>query len=291
MAFYLGKPGSFAMITLPHPGRGIDASNQRLSRTSETIGGGRQVTFAPGPGRREWRLPWRSLTPEQASVLEEFATGARGPGPFCFLDPGRRNHLTANQSAATSVDLGTTGFTPSASETVASSSTLYVRGPRSLKWSVTSATAGVLKFDAPGSYAGMPVPPATTWTLQAAIQPGGADTSFTIGAALVWLNSAGSTVATTVGPAVATTASTWNLIVATGTCPATALYVRPEIRVTAGVSTTSDVYVDKPMLDMHHSVRPWVLGTGIPLVSVTEMGTTYRTLPRRGADLTLVEVG
>jgi len=46
-----------------------------------------------------YELDWASLQPDQHSIVEEFHLGARGPGPHVLLDPWRRNHLTANQSA------------------------------------------------------------------------------------------------------------------------------------------------------------------------------------------------
>lgn len=291
MAFFLGRYGS--LVQLPQPGRGITPTLIRPSSTRQTIGGGQAVALTPGPGRRTWALSWASLTPDTASVLEAFYAGGNGFGPFVFLDPGRRNHLGANQSAATSVSNDTTGFTPGASETVASVTTPVLRGPRALSYAATSATAGILTLDPPTGLAGWPTPALATWTFSAQLRGGGADPTVTAGLALVWLDSAGATLSTTLGSAITTSSSAYAQVSASAAAPANAVGFKAQVRVTPGSITGSTiVYVDQPCLDLSSSVRAWVMGTGVPQVSITDNPVTYPwALPKRAATMALVEVG
>ncbi len=291
MTFWLGRPGT-VLTALPHPGRGIQATLERPSRTRQTIGGGQTSALSPAPGRRGYDLQWSSLTFENRSTIEEFHSGAKGTGPWILLDPWRRNHLQGNQSAATSLFNDTTGFTPSSSETVTSSAALVYRGPKALQWAATSATSGILTFDPPNGLTGWPTPATTAWTLQARVRGGGSDPIVTIGCAIVWLDSAGATLSTSTGSTVATASGSWSQISVSATAPANAVWFKPQLRITpASISSSTLVTVDVPMLDMNSTVRTWVHGTGMPLVTLTGSDTSYRRPQRATATLTLVEVG
>ncbi len=291
MTFWLGKAGS-VLTALPHPGKGVDATLVRPARVSQTVGGGQVVARAPGTGRRTYDLAWKSLSPEQHSIVEEFHTGARGAGPFVLLDPWRRNHLTAAQSAATSIDNTTTGWAGSSGDVLASSAALTYRGPRALQWTVLAASAGILTLTPPGTLTAWPTPPLQPWTLSARVRGGGTDAVVTIGAAIVWLDAAGATLSTTLGSTSSTAAGSWSQISASASAPANAVGFRAELRVTpASIAVSTTVTVDVPMLDMASTVRAWVLGTGVPLVSCTDTETSYRKPLKREASLTLVEVG
>ncbi len=55
---------------------------------------------------------------------------------------------------------------------------------------------------------------------------------------------------------------------------------------------TVDVYVGQPQLDMSTAVRPWVVGTGVPQVSMINFSPVYDVVvPYASATATLVEVG
>lgn len=341
MTFWLGRPGTL-LTALPHPRKGINPTLTRQSSTVATIGGGRIVGYAPGPGRRQYDMAWSGLDQVTASVLEEFAVGARGPGPFALLDPGRRNHLSANQSAAGSVDLDGTGWTPSAGETVDAVAWPYVRGPRSLRWSLppSGASAGRLQLDGPLGYPGVPIPAGQPWSFSAKVSGGGADQAVTIAAVLAWLDASGFEIAATIGTPAATASGTWSTVsVSTATPPSAAVYVRAELRATAGTHSSGstgrgdlphfpvrlraasgpsmltkglaarggpaagsvlhdwwfggqvEVYVDQPQLELAAAPSAWVLGTGVPLVAMPSLDTSYRTLPKRGHQATFVEIG
>lgn len=292
MTFWLGKPAT-VLIALPHPGRGIDSTLGIPTNPRQTIGGGLAVDRAP-KGTRTYELAWASLTPEQHSIVEEFQLGARGRGPFVLLDPWRRNHLSTNQSSATSTTNTGTGFTPSALESVASAATPVRRGPRALAWTIpSSSTAGILTITPPPGHTMWPTPALATWTFSAWVRGGGTDPIVTIGSDIVWLNTTGATLTTATGSTIATSSGAYAQISQIATAPANAVGFNLRLRVTpASVGAGgSIVYVDQPQLDMYNGVRNWVLGTGIPLVSVTAKETGYRKPVKNSASLSLAEVG
>lgn len=291
MTFWLGAPAS-VLTALPHPGRGLDAPLNIPTNPRQTIGGGLAVDRAP-KGTRTYELAWTSLSPEQHSIVEEFQHGARGRGPFILLDPWRRNHLTANQSSATSTWNTTTGFTPSASETVASATTPVRRGPRALAWTIpSSSTAGILTITPPSGHTMWPTPALATWTFSAWVRGGGTDPIVTIGSDIVWLDTAGATLSTATGSTIASASGAYAQISQISTAPAGAVGFNLRLRVTpASVSASATLYVDQPQLDMYNGVRNWVFGTGVPLVSCTAKGTAYRKPVKNSASLTLAEVG
>lgn len=55
--------------------------------------------------------------------------------------------------------------------------------------------------------------------------------------------------------------------------------------------STVDVYVDQVQLDMFASTRAWVLGTGMPRVTWTELPDTYPFADAHDVSATLLEVG
>jgi len=348
MTFYFGKPAA-GLVALPHPLRGIVPSSDRNSTIHTSSAGGRVVDMATRT-RRTWSLAWSWLDTVTFSTLEEFFTGGRGPGPFALLDPGRRNHLTANQSATTSASNDATGFAVAAGsgELLASADAPILRGPRSLRWSLPpTVTSGVLNLDPPQGLFGFPIPAGTPWTWSGQVSSAGLP-SVTITPVLSWRRADGSEVSATSGTPVAAVVGAWTAFsVSLGTPPAGALYVRPQLRITPGVLVTAatgtdvtdiasppsrypavsgrvavagpnsplvagysprgwgasyilvdrapavstDVLVDQLMLDMFATARTWVVGTGVPMVSMTSLRESYRLLPDRDVTATFVEVG
>lgn len=350
MTFYFGKP-ALGLVALPSPLTGLTPTSDRNSTTHTASSGGRTVDFARRT-RRTFTLGWKALDPVSYSVLEEFYTGARGPGPFALLDPGRRNHLTAQQSGATSQYNDASGFTVAAGsgEAVASSAGPVLRGPRALRWTVPgTVTSGVLTLDAPFGLTGYPTPAGTPWTFSGQVSSAGIAPSVSITPVLSWRRLDGSEVAATLGtPVNAVTGAFSGFSVSLGAPPAGALYVVPQLRITPGVltstqagtdlndwatgprrsltagvsltvggpnralvsspaqprdwgvsavtlerptQTSTDVVVDQLQLDMSATARTWVLGTGVPQVSMTTMAEQYVVLPDRSVTATFVEVG
>ena len=236
MTFYFGKPAA-GLVALPNPLRNITPTNDRAATVHTSSSGARQVDLAPRT-RRTFTIGWAWLSPEVFSVLEEFYTGARGPGPFVLLDPGRRNHLTANQSGATSQTNDATGFVVAAGsgEFVASSSAPVLRGPRALRWSLPgTVVSGVLDLTPPFGLVAFPVPAGTPWTFSGQATAAGMAPSVTITPTLSWRRADGSELSITSGTPVAVGAgwSAWSVSVAA--VPAGALYVCPQLRVAPGL--------------------------------------------------------
>ncbi len=104
---YLGRPGLLAAIGSPKGD--VEASRQRRTSVFELGAGGFAVDQMLG-GARTYTINYAQITREKWAVLQAFADGHEGPGPFAFLDPGQRNMLPANVSAATSVTNDSTDF-------------------------------------------------------------------------------------------------------------------------------------------------------------------------------------
>jgi hypothetical protein len=191
MPFYLGNPPGQAQLTAairPHQRNLV-----RVTNVKATIGGGQVVTKAPGPGRATYQLTWNWLLPEEFSVLEEFYTDARGPGPHALLDPSRRNLLTANQSSTGGVFSDTTGFSVDPSEALSLTTALLSGSSVStLRWSLPGvATAGVLSFTPPGTLGGIPAPAGQAWTFSCQVAGGGNDPAVLVTPALLFLDATG----------------------------------------------------------------------------------------------------
>jgi hypothetical protein len=55
--------------------------------------------------------------------------------------------------------------------------------------------------------------------------------------------------------------------------------------------STVDIYLDRPQLDMAATVRAWVLGTGLPQVTWTDLPDEYPLADHHHVSATLMEVG
>lgn len=291
MTFYFGR-ASAGLVALPPPGKGLTPTLERQSTVHESSSGGRVVDLASRT-RRTFALSWTDLDPAALSTLEEFFTGARGPGPFVLLDPGRRNYLTPNQSGATSQSNDGTGFQVSAGsgEAVSSASAPVLRGPRSLRWSLpATVTSGVLDLTPPAGLIGFPTPAGTPWTWSGQISSAGLAASVTVTPALSWVRADGSEVAATLGTPVAATPAGWAAwSVSLATPPAGAVYVRPQLRVATGVLVTGGFGGD--VVDMIGQPRR---GSG-HLGAVAIGGRVLVVAPRPArwgtGGLTLIEAG
>ena len=104
---YFGRPG--ALTTIRAPRGSFAGSRQRRISVFELGVGGAAVDQMVG-GARTYVISYEQLNRTDWAVLEAFAQGLEGPGPFALLDPGQRNMLPANVSGATSVTNGTGGF-------------------------------------------------------------------------------------------------------------------------------------------------------------------------------------
>lgn len=332
MPLWLGNPG--AVVQLPSPKSGLDPTSTVPVTVRQTIGGGQAVSRAPGSGRRTYQALWPWIEHDAYSVLEEFRVGARGTGPHALLDSGRRNVLSANQSASTAASYDADGFTVDPTEAVTSSNELlYGSSVRSLKWSLPDvSTAGVLRFDPPAGIPGIPAPAGQPWTFSVQLAGGGVDGTVTVAPGLLWMDAAGVAAGVTVGAPVVLTAGIFAAAYVTAATPLSACFqpallvdlttVSPlaqgpgdvpvrrapwtmPVKRAANVGPlpypinvyrptgvyAADIYVARPMLDMYAAVRAWVLGTGVPRVSVTALTENYPALPGRAVTATFVEAG
>lgn len=241
MTFWLGKP-ALGLVALPSPLKGLTPTLGRASTIHEASSGARSVDIAPR-SRRTYSMAWMALDQGPYSTLEEFFTGARGTGPFALLDPGRRNHLTVNQSSAGSSSGDASGFAVLAGsgETVTVQTARVQRGPRALRWLLPgTVTAGVLDLDPPFGLLGWPTPAGQPWTWSGSVQLGGVVSSVTVTPVLSWRGVDGAELAATLGTPVAATPGAWTaFVVSLAAPPAGALYVRPQLRIAPATLATS----------------------------------------------------
>lgn len=240
---YFGRVG--ALVQLPSPRRGLDATWVRPSSVKTTLGGGQVVQFAPA-GRRTWRVEWPVLSYDRYAVLEEWYTGARGPGPFVLLDTARRNHLARNQAAATSAELDASGWSVAdgSGEAVTSTADAYQRGPRSLRWTLPATVlSGVLGLDPPTGLVGVPAPAGQPWSWSGVLSLAGVAPSVPVTPVLSWRRVDGSEVATTAGTPVVAVPGAWTsyAVSAPAGPPAGGVAVDAQLRVTPGVLTAAAI--------------------------------------------------
>jgi hypothetical protein len=288
MPMWLGNPGG--VVQLPYPARGLTPTLSIPATVRRTIGGG-QVVSRAGAGRRTYQLAWEFLTPEQFSVLEEFYTRARGPGPFALLDPGRRNRLSLNQSSATSTEGNAAGFTVDPSEAVTPNPDVYLRGPQSLRWTLpATVSAGVLDFDAPRGLFGVPAPAGQPWTFSGVLSLGTPGLSVSVTPVLSWRRIDGSEAAVTSGTPVAAAPGAWTAYsVQLAAPPAGAVSLRPQLRVAPGVLVTAGAGVDVTETQAVPTPRPGSIQVtgGLPGTFATVVAAPRRTT----RDIATVERG
>lgn len=289
--FYLGKVGT--MVALPDPLPGASNPATRESTTRPTIGGGRIVSFSPAPGRRTWDMQWQHLDPDQAAYLEAFFVGANGPGPFALLDTARRNHLSAGQSSATSVDADVSAFTVDASEGLSSTADMYQRGPRSLRWTLPSTvTSGVLVVDPPTGLVGFPTPSGLPWTFSGSLYVAGEAASVTVTPVLSWRRSDGSEVSTTSGTPVVVAGAWSSFSVSLSGPPAGAVALVPQLRVTPGVIATGAAGANLVQVIAAASPRPMAphVATGRTLMATTPRRPAAASVVLERSPLTTTDV-
>lgn len=254
---YLGRPGALAAIRSPRGA--VEATRQRRTSTFDLGLGGAAVDQMVG-GARIYVINYDQLFREDWTTLQGFLDGHEGPGPFAFLDPGQRNMLPANMSAATSVTNGTDNFTVAGSGcTIASSNVFTDAGPRSLAWTFSNASPGAsaavyLTADWPSSWFtyGVPVVLGRPLCFSAWVRGGGTDAIVTYASSIIWRDASGVAVgaAATAGSGnVTSAAGAFAQIYATGTPPSNAFYADWKINYISGVSAGSIGYFRRFMLN------------------------------------------
>jgi hypothetical protein len=294
---YLGRPGALEIIYAPKGN--IERTRVRLVDVFGLGGGGYRVSKQLG-GARRYQIDYTRLTYETFKTLEAYDQGHNGVGPFVFLDPSQRNILTPNQSSATSERNDTNNFTVSGSgATIASSSTVYRRGPRSLAMTFQFAgTTGGVACDTPAlDWIGFPLVTGRNMCFSAWVLGGGTDGVMTVRATIRVYDITGTLLTTYVDlTTVVTNTSTWQQVSVQAYSPtAGQVWAIPRLEVISGVNAGDIIYMDQ--LNFHEGTTndtTWSPGTGILPVSVVSLADawpitapTYREKPT----LILQEVG
>lgn len=293
---YFGTPGT--LITLVNPKGGAAATRQRDTTLFPLGSGGALVDRMVG-GKRTYTISYENLDYASYATLLAYQQGHNGVGPFALLDPGQRNQLTANQSAATSETNDTSNFTVAGSGgAITSDSTLYLRGPRSLKWSfsVSTPASATLTLNAPAAeFAGIPIVlrPYTFWFYVRAASGSG---PVSVQAKMAYLTVSSSANGSDTGNLTAATSAAWTIVSVTGTPGANSAYLNCSVVASAATIASGEaINLDEFMLNEGSTAdTSWAPGTGVvPVAFLTLpdqwqfLNSDYRVAPVA----TLQEVG
>ena len=290
---YLGRPG--ALEAIPLPGQSFEATRVRVTDAYQLASGavrGQQTV----DGSRVFAIAYDGLDYETYSILAAYHGGHNGPGPFAFLDPGRRNLLTANQSSAGVAFADTTDWTVAGTGgSIAFDSTVSERGPGSIRWTWASSTPAsatlTLNPPSPNTWPGIPLPVRQhTFTVRA-LCGSGVSGSVTVALVATYLNTAGGTISSTTGSTVAVTGASWQtLTVSTGAPPAGFAYLTLSLSATvATIGAGEYINIDKPLLVEGSVADPiWTPGTGVRPVMVASLTDVRQMYAPLWPDGTLV---
>lgn len=254
---YLGKPG--ALIEIPDPRPGVEATADRQGGTNTTLGGRYRVDY-PGAAPRTFALSWSDgypyLTPEQYDVLERLYFE---PGPYVFLpysSRGRWNYAARTHSP----------------------------------WIIGSDTADFdySFFPGHGLYIdmGTPVAPGVMWSFQTSVSLT-SGTAVSLSSFLDWYDASSALISTTVGPVDTPQAwSDWNLTI-TDMAPSGAAFVIPRIHGDAMANLSYSF--SKVQLEIGQPTTP-LMGKGCPIVSFKELTMVYNFANQIAATASLVDV-
>lgn len=293
-----GIPGQ--LVTLPYPRNGVEATRIRPVDVFQLDSGGVRVGKLVG-GKRRYQLRWENLDYEMFTRALAYEQGHCGTGPFVLLDPGQRNLLTVNQSGATGETYDTTGFSVAGSGgSLASTTAVYRRGPRSLSWifAYSTPTSGTVTLSTPSSeWTGIPVVSGGSYVFAVQAKGGGSDAVVGLTARITWYDAAGATVATSAGSNATTSSSAWVQPYVVAVAPTTAVYALPSVSANGSTVTSgSVVYLDEFQLELGAGPTAWRPGTGVLPVSVVSLApdTHSNWMPAIRVDrpvLVLQEVG
>ncbi len=284
--FWIGRIGDLSLI---RPGPGYSRDSNDHATMHDLLDG--QMVQRSLHNYRIWQVSIQYMTQAEVSLLEEYRTRQRGPGPHVFIDPHTVNYLWPNQASGTDAVMSTEGFTITGTgETLASSTTVSYTGVRSLAWTLSppvTGSGGVMHLVPPDGRFGWATPPVTglgqPWAFSAWVRSGGTDATMTIYPRLRWMNTAGSGIGGVNGSAIVTNASTWQQLIVTGYAPtgSTITQLNPCLIVSgASVTGSGIVYADRMQLEMCSAVSDWRYGQGQPLVSIIQDGETVVRVAR-----------
>jgi hypothetical protein len=292
MPFYLGAAGSLQQ--LPPVQRNLEMPLQRKGGTHELLDG--SLVRDTVSYRRRYTLNWSWITLDQLSVLE--ALYLQG-GPLVYLDPVRRNQLTANQSMGTDVTDAPDGFIARFQGTATSDTAQFRSGTRSLKWDTVTALGatgrGVYAYNSVSAIDSTwsPVLPSTSYTASIYAR---ASASVSMAAIIDWMTAAGVYISTSTGSAANPgTANFSSRFTVTATSPANAAYAIPALLNQGTTGAAVQVWSDEWQLERAAAATAWVVGTGASRVLFDDLTSTLvhkmgaSGTPRFNCQATLLE--
>jgi hypothetical protein len=291
--FWLGPAGGLVQVRAPSPD--YTTPRIRLGGTHETLAGG-LIRDTIGYRRTiTLRLP-PDQTAEQYSALE--ALYELPLGPYRYLDPTRRNLLTANQSSGTDAARDTTGLVVNTQGVISSSTAQAHSGTRSILWDTVTPLGATGRGVTFGTSSTGPdktwaaVLPSTAYTLSMWAR---ASAAVQMKSRIDYCDAAGTNLSTINGTPV-TLSTSWQQITATGTSPSNVAYALARATNSDTPAGAVQVYLDDAQLEEGSTASTWVLGTGVPLMTIDSFEPDYSLYaadaapPSLGAMMVLLEV-
>lgn len=284
------------------PDTGYDG-NLDQGRVAHAMLGGGTTVQRQAKTYRSYGLSFSGQTPDMADQLVSAAYGLLGNGPYWFVDPLWRNVLPGHIAACGTLQQNSTGFVPSASNTVAFSSSIAPPSAAPLNgvqvWVATaSGTLGINQSAALVNEASaVPVIPGVPITFAAWIK---SIANTTLTAVANFSNNVGTSVGTvTLSPTWASTSTyaRFSATCAPGSFPAGA--VTASLRLQSSAATTihlaafDDQFVTASVAGVGANALPaWVLGLGVPKVIIIggQKAAHGGRLWRRNHDITFAEI-
>lgn len=261
MASFLGPLGG--MVKMPCVSE-IQSVRESRYRVSTSVEGVARARLLPHPLPRSWQASVAVEDPGMLDVVEAYALGLYGPGPFAFVscDAARLNVLTPAQSALRNVG---PGFAPAGPVTVQGTSL-----PVSAAVSVSSSWRGLV--DVPVT-AGMPVT-ASVWVQSATGAPI-ITTAFFLGSSMTGTSSVAGE-----------SGGMWQRLTWSGIAPAGATQLRLGVR-------SSVTAVAGPQVTWTRGPVPYAMGRGAESVIVESAQSVpiYLPGPYSSGSYTVREVG
>lgn len=295
---FFGLPGLVQEIYCPV--NGVGSPRQRAS-TTFTAGDGSTRVQRSRNGNRTYTLDYGGLGSKAFQFLEAVHNGHHGMGPFVLLDPARRNLLTINQSSATSDSSQVDDFTfiGGSGQTLTSSSTNQIgEQVRSVLWSSTATgpTTAQMRFNSPSiDWPGWPVI-GRPYSFGLWVLGGGSDPTVDMQISIDWYSQSGATLLSTSSSGTFTTTTAWQQFKLENAVPPTnAVWAIPYVNCNgATISSGTQMWFGKPMMNEGQVLEPWAPGTGILPVVPVSLDDTWAYLDpsfHKAPVLTLQEVG
>lgn len=297
---YFGAPGK--LQTLPWPSGGLDKPYERQTFDFLTGSGLHQVSSLT-VGSRQYNVNWATMHVDTFSLLDQYRTGANGPGPWVFIDPSAPNLLPTNVAAATAqISVSTDWFTPTVAagqgSLASNKNPTYLHRAAawaSLGWKFVSAPDSVAILSARPQFRnwfGHPVVPALPYAFSSWVTVDGVvETNATVSMRLGWLDATGAQLSESAGTSTAVTG--WTRLSVIATAPAGAVYVEPRWRLDGTtMATGGSLYIDEPILEQDSVLNTWAVGTGIRPVEIVALGESvpFEARFRTGMAMTLREL-